>query len=77
MLTKSCVPHPDGKCFRWHFWSRPLLNPPLFMWNMCQLHPLAEMYPLLPTLLQWPPKGLPDSSLSLLELLITESESEK
>ena len=42
------------------------------MWNTCQLHPLAETYPLLIGLLQWPPKGFPDSSLSLLETLLTE-----
>ena len=73
MLTKACVPHLDGKCFCWHFWSPPqLLNPPVFMWNMRQLHPLAETYPLLPGLLQWPPKGFSDSSLSLLEPLLTE-----
>ena len=51
---------------------RPLLNPLVFMWNTRQLHPLAETYPLLPGLLQWPPKGFSDSSLSLLEPLLTE-----
>ena len=73
MLTKACVPHLVASASVGTSGPlRPLLNPLVFMWNTRQLHPLAETYPLLPGLLQWPPKGFSDSSLSLLEPLLTE-----